>query len=326
MTDPLYTDYTEVSDPERLAANPRVSIMMVTYLHEDYLAAAIEGIAAQQTDFEFELIVAEDRSPDGTLDVALAMQKKYPHFVRVIYSPQNKGAGRNTLLAMSLCRGEYFGLCEGDDLWIDEGKLARQVAVLDARPEVDLSFTGGYRLYADGARVPEWDWGPEPRVVPARELLGTFGWPAPTASLVLRFSAIRRLPNWFGQTKWGDLVLIIAGSVRGGAHYDPARTICYRVAHPSSFTVQLQQAAAAERIAYFEDAIEKLADTCGFYGLPRRDVLHRINDYRLSLAKLQLAEGMRMRAIRTLASVSPLFVAKGFARRLRKLVTPSGIA
>ena len=316
-----FPSFTEVSDPSSLPAEVLVSIVMVTYRHAPYLAAAVEGIAAQVTDFPIELIIAEDGSPDETRDVAISLQRAYPHLVRVVFTPENKGSGVNTIFAFGFCRGEYIAYCEGDDFWIDEHKLARQVAALRRLPSVDLTFTRGFGLRPDGTRFVEWDYGDEERIIHPRELFASLGRIAPTASLVFRGSVLRALPDWFAVCPFGDLIVILAGSIRGGAHYDPRETICYRIEHPTSFTVQYRDAPAGERIEYFQRSIGFLETACDHYGFPRRHLSHRFNDYRLSRGKLQLREGSWLAGLATFAGISPLFVARGLWRRLKRVVS-----
>lgn len=68
----------EVSDERVLSKTPKVSILMITYNHADYLAEAIEGVVKQSCDFPFELIIGEDASSDATRQIALEYQKRFP--------------------------------------------------------------------------------------------------------------------------------------------------------------------------------------------------------------------------------------------------------
>ncbi len=312
----IFPDYREISDPEALPAKPVVSVFTATYMHAAYLADCIEGVAAQITDFPIELIVAEDSSPDDTRAVAMALQKKYPHLVRLVFTCENKGAGPNTVLALSLCRGEFIGYCEGDDFWIDPHKLQRQIDALRRFDTVDMSFTRGFRLYEDGERLLEWNYGEEERIVRAPELLRGFGWMVPTASMLFRAEILLDLPGWFERAPFGDALIVIAGSVRGGAHYDPHPTICYRVAHSASFTVELESAGRRDRIAFLKEAIAYLCLACQVYDFPRRYIDHRLDDYRLSIAGLQFAEGQPFAALLSLAGINPGFLLKGLWRRI----------
>jgi hypothetical protein len=179
-----------------------------------------------------------------------------------------------------------------------------------------MAFTRGYRLYTDGARVLDWSYGEDARVVAMRELFSGHGWTAPTASLLLRAHVLHGLPPWFPEMPAGDVVLVLAGSSRGGAYYDPAPTICYRVNHAHSFSVELEQSETPERMRFYRRAIELYERACAFYGAPVAHVSHRMNDYRLSLAKLQFRTREPFAAIRTLASIGPAFFAAALLRKL----------
>lgn len=315
---PRFADHGEISDVSLLAEAPLVSVLVITYRHETVLAECIEGIASQKVDFPIEIVIAEDNSPDATRDVAVRLQRKYPHLVRVVFTADNKGGTTNSVFGIAMCRGAFIAPCDGDDFWIDDDKLARQVAALRRLPNVDMAFTSGYRLYPDGRREPDWDWGDAERVVSARELFSTLGWTAPPASLMFRADVPRNLPDFFESTAFGDFTIILAGSVRGGAFYDPARAICYRLAHPSSFTLSVDNATRRDRIRFFEGAIRQLRLTCRHYGFPVRFVSHRINDYRLELVRLQLAERRWPQALRSAFGLSPIFLIRGLGRRLMR--------
>lgn len=123
-------DWTEISD-EALVREPRVSIHMVTYNHEAFLAEAIEGVMRQQTNYAYELVIGEDCSKDSTRRVALDYQHRYPDRVRVIYSDSNVGMLRNCYRVLEACRGEYVFFCEGDDYWHQSQKLQQQTDLLE---------------------------------------------------------------------------------------------------------------------------------------------------------------------------------------------------
>ena len=87
----------EISDLSRMAPEPLVSVVVVTYNHEAYIAQNIEGILAQQCDFPFELIIGEDHSTDRTLEICLSYQQKHPEVIRVVTWQENLGIGPNYL-------------------------------------------------------------------------------------------------------------------------------------------------------------------------------------------------------------------------------------
>jgi glycosyltransferase involved in cell wall biosynthesis len=133
--------YVEISDPAAMNKHPLVSVHMITFNHEPYIARAIEGVLMQEADFPIELIVGEDCSTDGTREIVLEYQKKHPETIRVIASVRNVGPSLNELRVDGACRGKYVAFCEGDDYWHHPFKLQKQVAYLESHPEVGLVFS-----------------------------------------------------------------------------------------------------------------------------------------------------------------------------------------
>ncbi len=125
---------------------PLVSIHMTTYNHAPFIRQALEGVLQQKTNFPFELVIGEDCSTDGTREIVLAYQKKYPGIVRVISSDKNVGMKKNNHRTLKACRGKYVAYCEGDDHWHSPRKLQKQADYLDGHPECGLVFSD-YDLY-----------------------------------------------------------------------------------------------------------------------------------------------------------------------------------
>lgn len=109
---------------------PVVSVCMITYNHEAYIAQAIEGVMRQKTDFPIELVIGEDCSTDRTREICKEFQNKYPAMVRLLPRTKNVGMIPNFVDALKNCGGKYTALCEGDDYWTDPYKLSRQVDYL----------------------------------------------------------------------------------------------------------------------------------------------------------------------------------------------------
>lgn len=316
MTD----EHWEISNFATLPQAPNVSVVVITYEHEVSLAQAIESIADQKTHLPFEIIIAEDCSTDRTRDIALTMQRRYPALVRVAFTAKNKGMNRNLRFALGLARAPYIAICEGDDFWIDSHKLERQVAALERLPKVDLALSRGARLHADGRPDIGWDYGDEERVISTGELFTSAAWVAPTASLLWRAKTTRSLPNWFDDAPFGDLFLIMAGSAQGGAWYDPAPTVAYRIAQPNSFTVRLGQSNRKAKIRFVTEAYRLLGIGCDHYGIDRVVMRDRLQDYLLTLGMLQLRGWQLISGLRTIARMDKGFVAEKIVNRMRRLL------
>lgn len=109
----------------------KVSVLVLTYNQENYIAKALDSIIMQKTDFAFEIIVGEDKSTDGTRTVVWEYKKRYPELITVLARKKNMGTSRNLVSALKKCKGKYIAFLEGDDYWIDEYKLQEQYDFLE---------------------------------------------------------------------------------------------------------------------------------------------------------------------------------------------------
>lgn len=123
--------------------NILLSVEMITYKHEAYIKQAIEGVLMQETNFEFELIIADDCSPDNTENVVRDFINKHPkgHLIKYFRHEKNIGMNANASFAVNQCHGKYVAICEGDDYWIDPLKLQKQVDFLEANQDYGLIHT-----------------------------------------------------------------------------------------------------------------------------------------------------------------------------------------
>jgi glycosyltransferase involved in cell wall biosynthesis len=118
---------------------PRVSVLMLTYNHADFIEESLRSVFAQQCAFPFEIVLGDDASTDGTLEKVLELQRERPDLLRVLPAERNLGITPNFMRVLAACRGRTIAMLEGDDCWTDAAKLQRQVAQLEADPSLALS-------------------------------------------------------------------------------------------------------------------------------------------------------------------------------------------
>lgn len=116
-------------------SNITVSVIVLTYNHSAYLRQALDSVLMQRADFQFEVLVGDDASSDGTSEIVREYTKKYPDLVRSFIRKKNIGATANLCDLLRRSHGRYINGCEGDDYWTDPEKLQKQVQYLDAHPE-----------------------------------------------------------------------------------------------------------------------------------------------------------------------------------------------
>ena len=121
----------------------KVSISCATYNHKDFIRKCLEGFVMQKTNFEFEVLIHDDASTDGTTEIIKEYEKKYPHIIKPIYQTENQLSQKKTVTErfnLPRAQGKYFAFCEGDDYWTDENKLQTQVDFLDNNPDFSGCF------------------------------------------------------------------------------------------------------------------------------------------------------------------------------------------
>lgn len=119
-----------------------MSIACITYNHAPYIRQCLDGFIMQQTDFDYEIVIHDDASTDGTKDIVLEYCSKYPNLFRPILQKQNRykeGKGIFARFVFPECRGKYIAMCEGDDYWTDPLKLQKQVDYLENNPDCVLT-------------------------------------------------------------------------------------------------------------------------------------------------------------------------------------------
>jgi glycosyltransferase involved in cell wall biosynthesis len=110
--------------------HPKVSVCVITYNQERYIRECLDSLIAQQTDFDFEIVVGDDCSTDGTRAIVEEFVERHPHLVRTHFQPSNTGGSRNNLEVHAAARGDYVAHMDGDDYALP-GKLQAQADLLD---------------------------------------------------------------------------------------------------------------------------------------------------------------------------------------------------
>lgn len=117
----------------------KLSVVVSCYKQEAYIAECLNSILMQEVNFNYELIVADDCSPDKTRDVIEQFYNKYPEKMKLLFQEVNVGAARNYIAVHNLAKGEYVAHFDGDDVMLP-GKLQAQVDVMEANPHCQIVF------------------------------------------------------------------------------------------------------------------------------------------------------------------------------------------
>jgi glycosyltransferase involved in cell wall biosynthesis len=138
-----------------MTSAPRLSIGLPVYNGEEYLAESLDALLGQSFA-DFELIITDNASTDGTAEIARRYVAADPR-VRYERLTTNIGAAGNHNHVFTLARGELFKWASHDDLY-GRDLLARCVEALDEHPEMILAHAGTAIIDGDGTVVEPFDY------------------------------------------------------------------------------------------------------------------------------------------------------------------------
>lgn len=241
------------SSVKSVNSRPIVSVCVISYNHSKYISKALDSILNQKTSFPFEILVHDDASTDGTVEIIKQYERRHPGRVRGFYESENQYGKYTSYFAQILVRaakGDYIALCEGDDYWSCENKLEIEVGYLESHPDCSQCCHSATVLDADsGASIGTMGYGDAEIELNTADLLEN--WQVPTASRVMRTSALATYSrDWPEKFPVGDFPTAIYVSLSGYAHYFPSQMSAYRYRSKGSWT---------EKMVLSSDAMQKNA-------------------------------------------------------------------
>lgn len=118
-----------------------VTVCIIAYNQEKYIRQCLQSIIDQKTNFDFDVIVGDDCSTDGTQEIIKEFASKFPAMVRTIFQEKNTGGTRNYLDVHRAARGKYVAHIDGDDYMLPT-KLQKQVDVFRAHSNLSMVVHG----------------------------------------------------------------------------------------------------------------------------------------------------------------------------------------
>lgn len=106
---------------------PKISVLILVYNHEKYIKQCIESVLAQKIYAEIELIIGNDGSTDGSLPIIEELIGSNPEKIILLNEDKNKGMSSNIIQLMNAASGDYIAILDGDDYYLDNHKLQKQL-------------------------------------------------------------------------------------------------------------------------------------------------------------------------------------------------------
>ena len=219
--------------------NIKVSVLCIAYNHEKFIKDAIEGVLNQKTNFKYELIIHDDASTDHTAEIISEYEKKYPQVIKTILQKENqwKRCHIPKEFLFPRVRGKYIAFCEGDDYWIDEHKLQKQVDFLETHKDYSMCMHNAVKLnYETGEKKLLNTFKEDGTYAQEEQILAGLGTDFPAfASYLLRTELLKDIPDFFLESRVMDYPIRQYYANRGKVYYFKKPMSVYRVSTPQSY-------------------------------------------------------------------------------------------
>ena len=287
-----------------MPSSPKVSVNIITYNHARFIGQTLDSVLMQRASFDYEIVVGDDCSTDGTTEIIKDYHRRYPDKIKPVFREKNIGAGRNARETLESCRGDYVACVEGDDYWIDRDKLRLQVEYLDQNPGCAVVHHKVEHIsWPEGENLGEY---PPPRYRVQRaegRALAMVNF-VQACSIMFRRKWLPTLDEQFQELKLGDWPLCVLLSQKGWIGYLDRTMAHYRVHSKNTWNNRPED--------YKMRAMEKMA----WYLLERvdrssrdiwKDTILALALKDLALAVKSLAPGKSLDRLRNFVGTSAKF-------------------
>ncbi len=215
-----------------------VSIAVLTYNHVNTLPQCLESLLMQRANCSFEIVIADDCSNDGAVELLWQYVKKYPDQIRMLPNDYNRGICPNIVRLFKACTGKYTMICEGDDWW-EDGKLQKQFDYMESHPDCSICYTD-FNEYYEGigqtkpAIIQHLGWQANRETLSWKAQLTNMRFWFATASICCRNDRLQQCINedaiWQDQTlSLADLIIRLGVGQRGEVGFIPEVLCTYRI-------------------------------------------------------------------------------------------------
>lgn len=262
-----------------------MSVIIISYNHENYIRQAIESCLMQKTSFPFEIIIHDDASTDSSAQIIQEYADKYPELIIPILQKENqysKGIRITATLMVPIARGKFIAFCEGDDYWTDPDKLEKQIDVMENDPSISLCFTATKWEYVDdGKRSKVVRYAKKNREFSSKQVIMRGGGFTDIVTTVVRKSVFENTGDWYFLTPAGDAALYLLSILKGSSYYLDEVTAVYHRGVENSWTTNIHkensyQKNFLEKLIIMKDAFDEYSGYKFHQDIQRRNNLDRL--------------------------------------------------
>lgn len=200
-----------------------ITVVIMTYNHRYYIKQALDSILSQKIDVDFDILIHDDCSDDGTYQILLDYQNKHPQKIRIIRQESRKFIieGFNMMIfnhVVPYINSKYVAYCDGDDYWCDDLKLKKQFEFMKTHPEYSMCFHCAYQLRSNNDLSSKWFIKDEGDIELKDIISENSGIPIATSSIFVRSEVFKYFSDWRKAYSVEDLPLYITAALDGKIH------------------------------------------------------------------------------------------------------------
>lgn len=270
-----------------MSDNIEVSVICITYNHRKYIRKALDGIVMQKTSFDYEVIIHDDASTDGTAEIVQEYAEKYD-FIKPILQKENQysnGVSFGPKYIHPLMQGRYTAFCEGDDYWTDPYKLQTMYDYMSTHEECSMCCHAYENIEANTEKVIE-----EIHTLQSDGSITVqkaikYDNPTQLASQMFRRECIIDKPSIYLNRGVGDYTVLLYAATLGEIHYIDKVMACHRIAADGSWTNRVYKNRNL-RVKHDENMISFLTDFDKYYKNLYHDfVAEKIDEFKFDILK-----------------------------------------
>lgn len=204
-------------------SNTLITVIVMTYNQIDYIKQCLDSILDQQIDIDFDVLIHDDCSDDGTHETLLNYQRQYPEKITIIHQDSRKFLmyGFNMMIYRYIVphiKSKYIAYCDGDDYWCDSSKLKKQYEFMESHPDYSMCFHNAYQLRPNNDMSSKWFIKDECDIDMSDLINEKPGVCIATSSIFLKSEIFKDFSEWRKRFPVEDVPMYITSALHGKIH------------------------------------------------------------------------------------------------------------